>query len=263
MTAAGSAGHAAPALDLAGLTHRYGALATVDHLDLQIAAGSRHGLIGANGAGKTTLLNLIAGTLHPASGQIRYAGQVITGWPVHRRARAGIGRTHQTPAVLPSLSTVDNMVAALWPHDRGHQRRPEWPGRRYRRLRATAMAALDTAGLAPHAHTPAGALSHGQRRLLELAAVLATRPALLLLDEPAAGLTGADRDLLTDQLATLPEAVTVLLVEHHLDLVAAVCGTVTALHQGRHLHTATPDTLWQHPQVAAAYPRPDRSVPGC
>ncbi|WP_432976667.1 ABC transporter ATP-binding protein [Dactylosporangium sp. CA-233914] len=250
---------AAPVLEVAGLTHRYGALTTVDHLDLQIAAGCRHGLIGANGAGKTTLLNLIAGTLYPASGQIYYQDEVITGWPVHRRARAGIGRTHQTPAILASLTAVDNVVAALWPH----HHRPEWPGRRRRRLRTAAMTALATVGLTPHAHTPAGALSHGQRRLLELAAVLATRPRLVLLDEPAAGLATADRDLITNQLLALPAEVTVLLVEHHLDLIAAVCDTVTALHHGRHLHTGTPETLWQHPQVAAAYPRPDRNVPGC
>ncbi|WP_327007708.1 ATP-binding cassette domain-containing protein [Dactylosporangium sp. NBC_01737] len=262
MTAAAQANPAI--VTVTALTHRYGALTTVDGLGLEVTLGARHGLIGANGAGKTTLLNLIAGTLQPHAGQIRYHGREITGWPVHRRARAGIGRTHQTPAVLPSLSVVDNIVAACWTHTCGY---PGRPGKLRRHLRAQAMTALDTVGLDRHAHTTAGVLSHGQRRLLELAAVLASRPRLLLLDEPAAGLTATDRDLLTRQLTALPHEVTVLLVEHHLDLVAAVCGTVTVLHQGRHLHTAAPALLWQHPHVAAAYPRPDRShdrsVPGC
>ena len=253
-------GHPPAVLSVTALTHRYGSLTTVDGVDLEVAAGSRHGLIGANGAGKTTLLHLIGGTLHPLAGQIRYHGRTITGWPVRRRAVAGIGRTHQTPAVLPSLSTLDNVVAAVWPHVHLY---PGRPGKRRARLRTEAMSTLDTVGLAPHAHTPAGALSHGQRRLLELAAVLATRPRLLLLDEPAAGLSAADRGRVIAQLTALPAEVSVLLVEHHLDLVAAVCDTVTALHQGRRLHTATPDTLWHHPHVAAAYPRPPSSVPAC
>jgi len=251
---------ASAVLSVTALTHRYGALTTVDGVDLEVAVGSRHGLIGANGAGKTTLLHLIGGTLHPHAGQIRYHGKTVTDWPVRRRAIAGIGRTHQTPAVLPTLSALDNVVAAVWPYARRHVARP---GKRRAGLRVEAMSTLDTVGLARHAHTPAGALSHGQRRLLELAAVLATRPRLLLLDEPAAGLTADDRRRVIEQLIALPADTSVLLVEHHLDLVAAVCDTVTALHQGRHLHTAPPDTLWLHPEVAAAYPRPASSVPAC
>jgi branched-chain amino acid transport system ATP-binding protein len=226
-------------LEVDNLGRRYGDLAALDGVALQVAPGERRALIGPNGAGKTTLLNLVGGALRPTAGRIRFAGRDVTRMPPARRARLGIGRTHQHPAVWPTLSALDNVLVAA--------RRP------WGRLRAGARDHLAAVGLADVAGTPAGALSHGQRRQLELAMALAGDPALLLLDEPAAGLSPPEVELLAGLLATLPDGVAVLLVEHHLDLVYGFADRVTVLHSGRHVHTGTVTETRRSPEVAAAY----------
>src|SRR5207248_879758 len=164
---------------------------------------------------------LLAGTLRPSRGQIRFDRRDITRTGPARRARLGIGRSFQTPALLDSLSTVDNLVLAAWRHTRASG----WAPTRYRQLARRALADLDTLGLADQARQPAGTLPHGQRRLLDIAVALAGAPRLLLLDEPAAGLDDADLQRLQKVLRGLPATCAVVLVEHNLDLVTATAET--------------------------------------
>jgi branched-chain amino acid transport system ATP-binding protein len=229
-------------LETRGLCRRYGSLAAVDRVDLRIASGARHGLIGPNGAGKTTLLDLLAGSTSPDGGRIRFAGRDVTALGPARRARLGLGRTHQRPAVWPSLSALDNVVVAGWRHAGGFA--AAWSTARMRnRMRRPAAEALDRMGLLAEAGTPAGHLSHGQRRQLEIAMALAGGSRLLLLDEPAAGLSTPELLRLWAVLADLPRAVAVLLVEHRLDLVYALADTVTVLRGGRIVTSGAPEQV--------------------
>jgi branched-chain amino acid transport system ATP-binding protein len=234
-------------LEVDGLGRRYGDLAALDDVSLRVAPGDRLGLIGPNGAGKSTLLNLIAGSLRPTAGRIRFDGRDVTRLAPARRARLGIGRTHQHPAVWSSLPAVDNvLVAARRPWGRFRAGRRARPREHAREL-------LAGVGLTGVEQTLAGALSHGQRRQLELAMALAGEPRLLLLDEPAAGLAPPEVEVLASLLASLPLTVAILLVEHHLDLVYGFADRITVLHSGRHVHTGTVPETRSSPEVAAAY----------
>ncbi|MFJ6236937.1 ABC transporter ATP-binding protein [Streptomyces griseus] len=251
-SAPGSAVPEPPVLDLARLTRRYGAFTAVDDVGLRLPAGARHAVIGPNGAGKTTLLNLIAGTDRPDHGTITLDGTDITRTPTAGRSRLGIARSFQQPSVIRELSVLDNIVLAGWPHHpkrRGAWRSPS----RYRLHTASAASHLKTVGLADLAHRPAATLSHGQRRMLDLAAALAGRPRLLLLDEPAAGLTDDDIGRLLAILDALPPHVAVILVEHHVEVVAQVCSTVTVLAAGRTIATGPTREVLTRPEVRDAY----------
>ncbi|WP_433241227.1 ABC transporter ATP-binding protein [Streptosporangium sp. CA-135522] len=231
-----------------GLARSYGSLRAVDRVDLDLSAGARRALIGPNGAGKSTLLNLIAGTVRPSAGRIRLAGRDITRAGPAARARLGVARTFQTPAVLDSLTALENLVVAAWRHTGAGRR---W--RESRRREPARLGLLDTLGLGAQAHLTAGSLSHGQRRLLEIAVALAAEPSVLLLDEPAAGLGDADLPRLLAALRRLPAEMAVLLVEHNQDLVTAFADTVTVLHHGQVLATGTPQEIHVHPAVAEVY----------
>lgn len=222
-----------------GVSRRFRETIAVDGVDFALDAGARHAVIGPNGAGKSTLLNLLTGTLRPNTGQIRLDGRDITGKSPAGRARLGLARTFQTPAVFESLSTLDNMLAA------------GWGGRRARTPEA--LRGLEAIGLGGHTGQRAGTLSHGQRRLLEIAMALAGHPRVLLLDEPAAGLGDNDLQRLVTCLHGLPDGIAVLLVEHNQDVVTAIAHRVTVLHQGRILATGTPEEIRNHPEVAAIY----------
>ncbi|MEV4757197.1 ABC transporter ATP-binding protein [Micromonospora sp. NPDC049559] len=235
-----------------GLRRRYGSLTAVDGIDLRVAPGERRALIGPNGAGKTTLLNLVGGAVRPDRGRIHFAGRDVTRLGPARRARLGIGRIHQRPAVWPSLTALDNVVVAAWRYAGGF-RRAFTPRRYDTLLRAPARELLDRLGLAADAGTTAAHLSHGQRRQLEIAMALAGKPRLLLLDEPAAGLAAADVHRLVDLLARLPRTVSVLLVEHRLDLVYELADAVTVLADGRHVVSGTPAEIRASRAVRDAY----------
>jgi branched-chain amino acid transport system ATP-binding protein len=222
-----------------GVSRRFGTMLAVDRVDFTLGAGARHAVIGPNGAGKSTLLNLLTGTLRPNSGHIRLDGRDVTRKSPAGRARRGLARTFQTPAVFPTLSTLDNMLAAAW---HGNRRRSR-----------EAQLGLDAVGLGARAGHLAGHLSHGQRRLLEIAMALAGNPRVLLLDEPAAGLGDADLERLVACLHELPYGIAVLLVEHNQDVVTAIAHRVTVLHQGRILATGTPEEIKNHPEVADIY----------
>jgi branched-chain amino acid transport system ATP-binding protein len=248
-----------PVLGLTRLTRRYGTLTAVDDVSLRLPAGARHAVIGPNGAGKTTLLNLIAGTDRPDHGTIALDGTDITRTPTAKRSRLGVARSFQQPSVIAELSVLDNIVLAGWPHHprrRGAWRSPS----RYRLHTESAGRHLETVGLADLAHRPAATLSHGQRRMLDLAAALAGNPRLLLLDEPAAGLTDGDIGRLLNILGGLPASVAVILVEHHVEVVAQLASTVTVLTAGKVLVTGPTQEVLAHPEVRDAYHGPDLST---
>ncbi|MDI2129913.1 ABC transporter ATP-binding protein [Yinghuangia seranimata] len=236
-------------LTVTELTRSYGSFVALDRADLTVAEGARHALIGPNGAGKTTLLNLIAGTDLATSGRIAFAGRDITWQRPHRRSRGGIARTFQHPSVVPVATVLDNVLLGAWHH---HTAAP-WRRAGRRRIADDCRAILETVGLTGLEHRQAGELSHGRRRMLDLAVALAGRPRLLLLDEPAAGLTDADVTVLLAVLRDLSDDVAVLLVEHNLDVVAAFARTVTVLHHGRPLVTGTPAEIQADPAVREAY----------
>ncbi|GAA2051632.1 ABC transporter ATP-binding protein [Catenulispora yoronensis] len=247
----------AGAIEVSGLTKAFGATVAVSDLDLAFAAGGRHAVIGPNGAGKTTLLNLISGELRPSSGRIRYDGRDVTRTTRAKRSRLGIARTFQQPTVWSSLSVADNVALAAWPHA---GLSGVWRRRRYRALSARCGSHLETVGIARLAERPAGALSHGERRMLDIAMALAADPRVLLLDEPAAGLTEHGVEQLLAALRALPATVTVVVVEHDFAFVSAIADTVTVLHDGRLLATGTPAEITADAAVRAAYLGESESV---
>jgi branched-chain amino acid transport system ATP-binding protein len=240
-------------LVLESVSRAFGSLRAVDDVTLSIVDGARHAIIGPNGAGKSTLFNLIGGSLRPSAGRIRFGDTDLTTLPEWRRARLGLARTFQHSSLLLHCTVRENVLvgvyrvagvaASLLPL--GRRRRAE--------LAAEADRLLALVGLADRAPAPAGALSHGERRQLEVAMALAARPRLLLLDEPAAGMSPAETARLSSLLAGLPRDVTVLLIEHDLDVVFTFADTVTVLHLGRHLMTGPPAQVRAAPAVQEAY----------
>jgi ABC-type branched-subunit amino acid transport system ATPase component len=239
-----------PLLRLDRVGRRFGGLTALHDVSVDITAGTRHAVIGPNGAGKTTLVNLVAGSLRPTGGTIVFDGRDITRLPAPARARHGIGRTWQHPAVFGRLTVTANLTLALT-HGRDRTARSALLHRGT--LHARAAQLVDDAGLTDHATIPAGRLPYGLQRRLELAMALAARPWLLLLDEPSAGLDPAETTRLTQLITTLTPDITVLLVDHNLDLIWSAADTVTVLHHGRHLATGGPDQIRADPQVQDAY----------
>jgi branched-chain amino acid transport system ATP-binding protein len=231
----------------------YGSLTAVDGVSLTVGEGGRHAVIGSNGAGKTTLLNLVAGLIRPDRGRVRLDDTDITRHGPAHRARLGIGRTHQQPAVWATLTALDNVVIAGW-RQLGGWRAAALPARRADRMTQPAGALLERLGIAGCAMVAAGQLSHGQRRQLEIAMALAGEPRLLLLDEPAAGLSPAEIERLAGLLARLPRDVAVLMVEHQFDLVDAVADTVSVMSAGRTVASGTPAEVKESTTVRDAYP---------
>ncbi|MFJ6199621.1 ABC transporter ATP-binding protein [Micromonospora sp. NPDC092111] len=226
-------------LTAAGLRHAYQRLTVLDLDSFVVAPGDRHAVIGPNGAGKSTLLGLLAGTTRAQTGVISYNGQTITRRGTAWRTRAGIGRTCQHPTVYPGLTVLDCVRMGGWHHRQSPERTP--------------LELLELVGLTSRADDPAATLSHGHRRMLDLAVTLAGQPRVLLLDEPAAGLTDTETGRLLDVLDGLPGWMAVVLVEHHMDVVAALADWITVLHHGRR-HTDGPaDHVRADPTVRALY----------
>ncbi|MBS2539702.1 ABC transporter ATP-binding protein [Catenulispora sp. NF23] len=238
-------------IEVSGLTKAFsGGTLAVGGLDLTFEAGRRHAVIGPNGAGKTTLLNLIAGELRPTAGRIRYNGRDVTRTSRVKRSRLGIARTFQQPTVWSTLSVADNIALAAWPHSKV---RGKWRRGRYRTLSEYCERYLETAGITALADRPAGALAHGERRMLDIGMALAAEPRVLLLDEPAAGLTDQGVERLLTAMRALPQEVTVIVVEHDFAFVSAVADTVTVLQDGKLLATGTPTEIAADAAVRTAY----------
>jgi branched-chain amino acid transport system ATP-binding protein len=225
-------------LRVRGLGRRFGGVDAVRGVDLDVDAGERRAILGPNGAGKSTLFNLIAGDVVPSGGTVELFGRDVTAMAVRRRVRLGLGRTYQTSRVLAGLSVEDNLYLAVLGTQRGHLRPLRSPADRERRERAREVAGQ--IGLEPRLDAPAGSLSHGEQRQLEVGLALAPSPRLLMLDEPAAGLSRAERVGLTRMLLALDPDVTLILIEHDMDVALTVAERVTMLHQGALLLEGTP-----------------------
>lgn len=236
-------------LTCSGLGRSFGALKAVDAVDLQVRPGSRHALIGPNGAGKSTLLQLVTGGLKPSAGEIRVGGENITRLSQVRRARLGISQTMQHASLFPTMTVADNVLIAVQRH---HGRISPLP-RRQRLLHDRVDELLETTGLAGRQAVTVAALSHGERKQLELAVALATEPRLLLLDEPAAGMSPAESARLVELIEQLPDTMTVLFIEHDLDIVFSLATEVTVLHLGRVLMSGSPAQVRASAAAQEAY----------
>jgi branched-chain amino acid transport system ATP-binding protein len=241
-----------PLLNLEGLHKAFGALKATDGVNLTVRPGEIHALIGPNGAGKSTLIAEIAGGLAPDAGRVTLLGQDVTGWPVARRARLGLGRSFQVSSLAMEFSVLRNVMLAVQARETGA--RGFWaPVRRDERLRSEALGVLDRVGLVARADDPVSALSHGERRLLEVAMALALRPRLLLLDEPMAGLGPEGTRALTAFLAMLKRDAGMLLVEHDMDAVFALADRISVLVYGRIIASGTAAEIRASAAVRDAY----------
>jgi branched-chain amino acid transport system ATP-binding protein len=241
-----------PLLSTRNLVKRFGGVIATSDVSLDILAGETHALIGPNGAGKTTLISQLQGELPPTSGTIHFKGQDITHEPPHRRAQLGLARSFQITSVLPAFTALENVRLAVQAQ-LGHSFSLWRAAARDKSLHVPAMEALDRVGLTARAETRADMLSYGERRQLEVAMALAMKPALLLLDEPMAGMGRQDGARMTRLLAELKQSYTILLVEHDMEAVFALADRVSVLVQGRVIATGLPDEVRNDAQVKAAY----------
>jgi branched-chain amino acid transport system ATP-binding protein len=239
-------------LSLRGLQKRFGGLAVTDDVSLDVEAGGIHAIIGPNGAGKTTLINEVSGVLPVDAGRILFAGRDITALPLHRRARLGLARSFQITSVIPAFTALENTALAAQA-GAGSSFRFFRPAASERRLNDAAMAALDAVGLASRAPVPAGAMSHGEKRQLELAIALATAPRLLLLDEPLAGAGPEETERLIGILRGLRQRYTIVLVEHDMQAVFALADAISVLVYGRVIATGPAAAIRANPEVRRAY----------
>jgi ABC-type branched-subunit amino acid transport system ATPase component len=240
------------ALRLEGVSRWFGGLRAVDGVDLAVRPGERRALIGPNGAGKTTLFNLIAGALPVSAGRIRVFGADVTRLAQHRRAALGLTRTFQITNLFPNLTVLDNVrlaAQALGPAKFSMLR----PLGRFGELQTRAEQALAAVGLEDRAGSTVRHLSHGEQRQLEIALALAGRPRVLLLDEPAAGLSQAEARLMTALLRRLDPAITLLIIEHDMDIALEVAQHVTVLHYGRVIADGPRDAVKADPTVREIY----------
>ena len=239
------------ALTLSGVTRAFGALRAVDDVSLSVAAGQKYAILGSNGAGKTTLFNAITGDFPPTAGRIHFFGEDITMLPPHERIRKGLRRTYQSSLLFRELTVRDNLFLAV---------RGVASGRfSFRRAGAghASVAAtndlLERTRLSHLADERVANLAHGQQRQLEIGMALAGAPRLILFDEPAAGLSPAERRELVALLRSLPAHMSFVLIEHDLDIALRVVDRVTVMHNGRVLRTGSPEEIENDAQVQAIY----------
>jgi branched-chain amino acid transport system ATP-binding protein len=241
-----------PHLEIRGLVKRFGGLLATDHVSLTVPRGEMHAIIGPNGAGKTTLINGLQGELAPDEGTVLLDGEDITRWTSARRAQAGMARVFQITSVFKEFSALDNVMLAV----QGRLNANFSFFRNARReaaLRDPARALLEQVGLGARASVEAQHLAHGEQRQLELAMALATQPQLLLLDEPMAGMGKAESEEMMRLLRGLKREITILLVEHDMDVVFALADRVSVLVNGAVLMTAAPDEVRANAEVRTAY----------
>jgi branched-chain amino acid transport system ATP-binding protein len=242
----------APLLALDGLRRYFGALPAVNGVSFTVSAHERRAVIGPNGAGKTTLFNLITGQLVPSEGRILFEDRPIGGLAPHVVARRGISRSFQRTNLFPRLTVLENLRLAAAADGRGSY--DLWGS--IARLRAPLQKAHEVGeavGLAERLGDPAGQLSYGEQRQLELGVALATSPKLLLLDEPTAGMSPEETLRMTRLLASLPRTVTVLIIEHDMDVVFSLADRITVLHYGEVLADGRPDAVRADPRVYEVY----------
>jgi neutral amino acid transport system ATP-binding protein len=245
-------------LSAQGLSKSFGGLKAVNHANLDVPQGSITGLIGPNGAGKTTLFNLLSNFITPDEGKVIFDGQPIHQLQTHEIALKGCTRTFQVARVLSRLTVLENMLLAT-PYQTGENFLNVWlqQGKirqEERQNKQKAMEILDSVGLAAKAYDYAGALSGGQRKLLEMARALMTHPKLILLDEPAAGVNPTLINQICDHIITWnKEGITFLIIEHNMDMIMSLCHHVWVLAEGTNLADGTPEEIQKNPQVLEAY----------
>ncbi|GAA4285408.1 ABC transporter ATP-binding protein [Brevibacterium daeguense] len=243
-----------PALAIRDVGMQIGGARILENIDLEVAAGEMVGVIGPNGAGKTTLFNLVSGLLRPTEGSISMNGVDITRMPVDRRARSGLGRTFQTSSLFPGLSVLENVRLAAQAKRGGSLSLFRFP-RSADAATTTARGCLEQVGLQDRAGAAAGGLSHGDKRKVEIAMILATDPELILLDEPMAGVGSGDVPGLVETIRRihLESGRTIMMVEHHMDVVLGLAERVAVMHHGTLLAVDEPETIMADPEVQAAY----------
>jgi branched-chain amino acid transport system ATP-binding protein len=240
------------ALRTAGLSKRFGGLAAVSDVSLEIPQGARHALIGPNGAGKTTLINLLTGVLEPSAGEVFLGGERITALTQHLRVKKGLARTFQINTLFPGLTVLDSVVLAILER-KGMAARWMRTVSSHRAEFEEAMAVLATFRLERDAQRRTAELAYGRQRLVEIALALATRPKILLLDEPAAGIPSAESVEVLGVIAALPSEVTVLFIEHDMGLVFRFAQRITVLVAGRVLVEGTPEEIARNDEVKSVY----------
>ena len=234
-----------PLLTTKGLSRNFGGLRAVDGVDFQLMPGEIRAVIGPNGAGKTTFVSLISGRIQPSSGMIVFDGADITDMPAYQRVRLGVAYTFQITSVFANLTAFDNVALPV--------QRALTDGRSKGAVRTGVMAALERTGLADRAHMPAGQLSYGHQRLLEVAMGLALKPRLLILDEPTQGLADSEIDNFIELVREIAKSATVLLIEHNMPVVMQLADRITVFNAGRILAEGTPEQIRANTQVQEAY----------
>jgi len=236
-------------IEVHDLRRDFGGIRALAGLDLRVGAGERHAVIGPNGAGKSTLFNVLTGELHATGGTMRMAGTDLGRLTTWQRARLGLARMYQRNELFDPLSARENVLLSIMSLCGAY--RPLRSPAREELARSDAV--LEQVGLAGREAAPAGGLSHGERRQLELALVLARRPRVLLLDEPTAGMSPAETERIAALIAGLDRSLTLLIVEHDMDVVFRLADRITVLHEGRPIASGTPDEIRGDTQVHDVY----------
>ncbi|MFN0263703.1 ABC transporter ATP-binding protein [Tepidamorphus sp. 3E244] len=239
-------------LAVSNISKSFGALRVIDKFDLELKTGERHAVIGPNGAGKTTLFNMISGWLTPDTGTIKVEGKDLTGHSPQSVTQSGLARSFQKNTLFDGLTVGESLRLAVQAHSKARFNFLQ-PARRFKSINRRAHEVARQMELENVFGSQVKALSYGQKRQLEVGLALACSPKILLLDEPAAGTSPAERATLVRLLTTLPDDVTLLLVEHDMDVVFGVCSHITVLNYGRIVASGTPDEVRRDPEVRAAY----------
>ena len=241
-----------PILQIRGLVKRFGGVVATDSLDFDVRRDEVHAVIGPNGAGKTTLVNQLVGEIGPDAGSIVFEGADITRLPTYRRARLGLSRSYQITSVFPEFTALENVALAAQARD-GHSFGAWRPAITEVRLSEPAAAALGEVGLTGRMNQPAASLAHGERRQLEIAMALVSKPKLLLLDEPMAGMGRRESEAMVKLLARLKASYAMLLVEHDMDAVFALADRITVLVYGRPIASGAAHEIRANAEVRRAY----------
>jgi branched-chain amino acid transport system ATP-binding protein len=239
-------------LEVKGLIKRFGGVTATDNLTIAVETGELHAVIGPNGAGKTTLVNQLSGEMQPDAGNIYFCGQDVTALSVQDRVSLGIARSFQITSIFPEFSVLETASLAVQAHA-GHSFRFWTPASAEKALREPALEVLKRVGLLHQAETRSALLSHGEKRALEIAMVLATKPRLLLLDEPMAGMGPEESASMIQLLSGLKRKHTIVLIEHDMDAVFALADRITVLVYGRAVATGTAVEIRRNQEVREAY----------
>ena len=250
-TATGRGGEAAPVLRTEGLTIRFGGLTALDNVNFEVRREEIRAIIGPNGAGKSTFFNCLTGVLRPTSGRILFDGDEITGLPPNLISRKGIARSYQITNILPNATTLENVRIAAQSRRHGWSMLTHYTA--FKDIIGKAEAVLESVGLAAKADELAANLSHGEQHNLEIGIALATEPQLLCLDEPTAGMSASETHDTMQLVRRIAKNLTILIVEHDMEVVMELADRITVLHYGEILAEGTPKEIQENPRVLEVY----------